>query len=697
MKATALMVYDNSSAANFKQWAWGQGSWPTPSSYGISSFLLAAGFLNVGSTSTFTPSGGERGNFIGDGQTIWNNITFNVTNTQSAANIATYTFSGLSGGPIRVGQYIASITGTTNGGGNFNIAIPTQIVTILSVTYTSTTTGTFTTRFDTLGTFGSQGEAGTGQITANATSFFITNTTTLPANNTAIGTTANAAYQTTFKGYWLNGTSYSVGDVVIWVTNGPSTGTSATIGVFVCISATSSVSPPTTNTPNANWQQTNYEIWETADNALPAFVQENTLVASVAFPPVAYSSQNTLGNTLIAYGRFTGGSGAPTISDTQGNTWFQLFSTANGSDTNVAWAAYNVKAGTNAVTFAQPTQSSLQAIIAEYSGVTSVTPLDQTATATGTSTTANSGNVTTLVANELILGFVSNSTTNGLTITPGGGYTSRATVNGNTALFDKDITTTQTLNATATLSSSVPWFAGIVTLKGTQLQPFFFKFEYGNKSTNMPAIGFQVGTAITSTGSLSTSGLRGFREVINLTTTTASSSSQFETDFYADSTPGLAGGKFAMLGWRTASSNTAQLNFGWERSKDNFGVDTPLYITYLYSISTQGTWVQSSVFSTGGTNFGTRTTVSPLTITMTNNTSLQVGNNIPVAPCFPNVGYFGNPITIFVGSANQDTNEGVAFAATVYGATHTYIMTKVAAAAPSFGAATTGGMAMRWE
>lgn len=693
MKATALMVYDNSTGANFKQWAWGQGSWPSPTSYGLSSFLLAAGFLATGNSSTF---GGtlERSNIIGDGQTVWNTITFTVTSTQSSSSVATYGFSTLAGGPLRVGMYLASISGTTNDGGAFNVTIPTQIVTITSVTYTSSTSGTFTTAW-TSGTQGLQGEAGSGQITQNATSFFNTSTTTLPANNSAIGNTSNAAYQTTFKGYWQNGTSYSVGDVVIWVSSG--TGTGATIGVFLCISATSSVSPPTTNTPNANWQQYNYELWETADSALPAFVQANQLVASVAFSPVAYTSQNTLGNTLIAYGRFTGGSGAPAILDSQGNTWIQLFSVTNGSDINVAWVAYQVKAGTNNVTFSQPTQSGLQAIIAEYSGVTSVSPLDQTANATGTSTAANSGNVTTTVANELLLGFVSNSTTNGLTITPGSGYTTRQTVNGNTYLEDKVVTTTGTNAASATLSSSVPWFAAIVTLKGTQLPAYYLKFEYGNKSTNMPSVGFQVGTAITSTGSLSTSGLRGFREVMNPNGSTASGSSQFETDFYADSTPGLVGGKFAMFGWRTATANTAQIFFGWERSKDNFGVDTGLYLTYLWSTGTGTTsWTQSSVFATGSVNFATHTTAVVFTISMSNNTSLQVGNNIPVAPIFPSVGYFGNPMTIFVGLAGQDTNEGVAFLATVYASAHTYLMSKTSPGT-FLSSAGQGGIAMRWE
>jgi len=703
MKATALTVYDNTTSAHFTSWAFGSGQWPTPTVYGFSSFIYNAGFIQQGNTSTFTPSGGERSNIIGDGQLVWQNITFNVTSTQSNASTATYGFGGLSGGALRAGMYIASIAGTTNDGTGFQITIPTQIVVIESVTYTTSTSGTFTTAF-LGGTFSFQAETGTGQINATVTTFFLTGTQTLQANNASVGSIANAAYgntatgQTTFKGYWLTGTSYVVGDVVIQVASG--TGTSAVIGVWACILATSSTTPPTTNVANASWTQYPYELWETGDSALPAFVQENTQSQSVVFNPLPYNSLNVAGNTLVVFGRFTGGSGTPTISDTNGNTWINLFDVTNGSDINMVWVAYGAKSSTttNYVTVAQPTQASVQMLIAEYSGVTSVSPqLDQSAEATGTSTAANSGNVTTLVANDLLLGFVSNSTTNGLTITPGASFTTRATVNGNTYLEDRVVTTTGTYNASATLSSSVPWFCAVVALKGTQLPAYYFKFEYGNQSTSVPSFAFQIGTAITTTGALNSSGLRGFREIITLDVTTASGASTFETDFYADATPGLAGGKFAMLGWRTATATSAQIYLGWERSKDNFGVDTGLYMTYLWSSALASSWKQSSVFATGSTNFGTRTTVNALSIFMGNNASLQVGNNIPVAPVFPSVGYFGNPITIFLGLAIQDTNEGVAFVTTVYGASHTYIMTKVASGASDFSSTNDSGLAMRWE
>src|SRR5271156_2481612 len=102
MKATALMVYDNTTTAHFTSWAFGSGQWPTPTVYGLSSFIYNAGFLQTGNSSTFAGTL-ERGNIIGDGQLIWQNITFNVTSTQSGGTTATYGFSGLSGGALRVG------------------------------------------------------------------------------------------------------------------------------------------------------------------------------------------------------------------------------------------------------------------------------------------------------------------------------------------------------------------------------------------------------------------------------------------------------------------------------------------------------------------------------------------------------------------------------------------------------------------
>jgi hypothetical protein len=709
MKATALQYPDNSTQAHFAAWAWGSGSWPTPTTYGFSSFLYNAGFTQTGNTSTFTPSGGERSDIIGDGQVVFNNITFNVTNTQATGSVATYTFSGLSGGALRAGLYIASVSGTTNDGGAFNITIPTQIVVITGVSYTSTTSGTFTTAW-TSGTQPSQGETGTGQITSTCSTFYLTSSQFLPSNNASIGSVANAAYgntstgQTTFKGYWITGTSYSVGDCVIWVSTG--TGTSAVIGVFVCILATSSASPPTTNAPNTNWQQYTYELWETADSALPAYVQSAQQVSSVTFNPLAYPSPNTAGNTLVVFGRFTGGSGAPTIKDTNGNTWIQLFSNTNGSDTNVIWYAYNVSGATNTnyVTVSQPTQNTLQLAIAEYSGITTVSPLDQSTDTTGTSTSANSGNVTTTQANELLIGFIDNATANGLTVTPTGGYTARQTVNGNLVIMDQTVATTGSYAATATLSSSVAWFAAIATLKGTQLPAFYFKFEYGNYgSSNVPAMCFQIGTSITSTGALSQSGNRSYRELIQYSSATANSSTQFETDYYADGTSGLAGGKFAMIAFRNSSGNQSWL-LAWERSKSNVGVDTPQYITYLIGQNSSTAFRQSSVFATAyGTNFAVRSAgTSANTGTLwsinvnSNSTSWQTVNSIAVGPVFPNVGYFGNPMTVAVGLALSDASEGVVFTTSIYNTNHNYLMTKESWT-NYFSSAGSSAFAIRWE
>lgn len=635
------------------------------------------------------------GSFIGDGQVVWSNTTATITSTQSSGTTATYGFSTLAGGPLREGQYIAAVSGTTNGGGTFNITIPSQLVVIKSVSYSSSTSGTFTTQWSG-GTFSLQAES--GSLTISGTSFWLTGTNLLPSNNSTIGNTVNAGYQTNFRGYWLAGTTYSQGDVVIYITNGL-TGASAQVNTFVSLTnSNTGNTPPVTNANNTNWGIYNYEVWETTDSALPTFVQGNTQSQSVTFNPLGYSSPNVVGNTLIVYGRFTGGSGTPTISDTNNNTWLTLFNVTNGSDINIAWVAFNIKAGANYVHVTQATQNSLQLIIAEYSGVSSIsTAVDQTATATGSSTAPNSGNVTTVQATELILGFVSNSTTNGLTITPGSGFTSRETVNGNTYLEDKVVGATGTYSASATLSSSVPWFCAVVTLKGTTLSPFYFKLEYGNNGTNAPMLYFQIGTLTTGYGALSTAGNRGYREYVGYTGGAANASNTYETDFYADTTPGLAGGKFAMIGWRTATNNQ-QWFLGWERSKDNFGVDTSLYMTYVIGVNPTNGWRQSSVFASGGLNFGLRTTESLITISMSNNVSMATGNYTAVSPVWPNVGYFGNPLTILLGMAEQDVNEGGVFIASVYNANHNYLMTAgvwtryLANVGNQF-----SGLALRWD
>lgn len=154
----------------------------------------------------------------------------------------------------------------------------------------------------------------------------------------------------------------------------------------------------------------------------PTFVQSNDFSedASAATIPttgtgLAYTSANSAGNLLVAVASWGTGGGVPTsatATDTQGNTWamlkFQDYTT--DSQCVALFAAYNCKAGANAVKLALTSTDFRRLTIGEYSGVTA-SPLDGTVNSTsGTGTTTTNGisggSTTTTVAGDLIIGAI---------------------------------------------------------------------------------------------------------------------------------------------------------------------------------------------------------------------------------------------------------------------------------------------------
>src|SRR5579863_5550204 len=141
----------------------------------------------------------------------------------------------------------------------------------------------------------------------------------------------------------------------------------------------------------------------------PAFVQSKGGTSNAASPQnIVFTSNNTLGNLLVAGGRTNGGAVQPVITDTQGNTWV-VVDFDNWTGVNNFWMAYaaNCKAGANTVIVTEP-GASCSTVIGEFSGVAITSPLDQHThadTGAGTWTSASSGSVTPTTSGQLIVGF----------------------------------------------------------------------------------------------------------------------------------------------------------------------------------------------------------------------------------------------------------------------------------------------------
>jgi hypothetical protein len=166
-----------------------------------------------------------------------------------------------------------------------------------------------------------------------------------------------------------------------------------------------------------------------------AYVQSaGSNAASGTTQTQAFASNNTAGNLLIcvtdpAVPNILLASSNP-VTDTQGNTWVLAASFINASYTpQYIYYAANCKGGANTVQVVYASASAFPIMaIAEYSGIATVSPLDQGSNITTAQTTGTpylSPTVNTNQANELLISNVYIAAGQATTLTPAGGWNLR--------------------------------------------------------------------------------------------------------------------------------------------------------------------------------------------------------------------------------------------------------------------------------
>jgi len=199
------------------------------------------------------------------------------------------------------------------------------------------------------------------------------------------------------------------------------------------------------------------------------FVQANTgpttIQASNTSVAVAYTSSQTAGNlNVVAIGWGDTTSSISSVTDSKGNTYTKAVGPTSiaGLQQSIYYAK-NIAAGSNTVTVKFNQAAAYPDVrILEYSGLDPTSPLDVTAAATGTGTSANSGAATTTSANELIFG---SGTTTGTALTaPGAGFTTRVSNIYGSLAEDKTVSTSGSNSATAT-NSGGNWVMQMATFK----------------------------------------------------------------------------------------------------------------------------------------------------------------------------------------------------------------------------------------
>ncbi len=218
------------------------------------------------------------------------------------------------------------------------------------------------------------------------------------------------------------------------------------------------------------------------------FVQDATTNSSGASQiAVSFPSLQTTGDlNVVVVGWADTSSTVQSVTDALGNTYtLAAGPTRGGGLTQAIYYAKNILSGGNSVTVKFNTvANSPELRIFEYAGVDTVSPLDQNATATGSSATADSGPATTTAPNELIFAADTISFGNGL-VTEGDPYVSRLVSSGKDLVEDRVVNIVDTYDATAVLSNSGNWVMQMVTFQAQNSGTPDFSLSASPNSANV--------------------------------------------------------------------------------------------------------------------------------------------------------------------------------------------------------------------
>jgi uncharacterized repeat protein (TIGR01451 family) len=177
---------------------------------------------------------------------------------------------------------------------------------------------------------------------------------------------------------------------------------------------------------------------------------------------VSFTANNARGDFLIVTGSAARPASTLTISDTLGNRYVPAIGPVTDTTQNVTiylWYVPVCKGGANTVTITPSTTAALEMHVSEWSGLAAVSPVDRTASATGTGTTVSSGPRATTANGELVFGYgwVLN------TASAGAGFTPITRVNGD--LTEYQIQSSAGSVAATFTQTSGTWFALMATFK----------------------------------------------------------------------------------------------------------------------------------------------------------------------------------------------------------------------------------------
>jgi hypothetical protein len=196
---------------------------------------------------------------------------------------------------------------------------------------------------------------------------------------------------------------------------------------------------------------------------------------------------------------------------------------------------------------------------------------------------------------------------------------------------------------------------------------YFMKVEYGNNAVaNQPEFRISIGTGTNGSGTLTGFTMGPFGAVSSASG--GQGSVTYECDFSGDID------RFSIQLWRNGGNFSKFLAV--ERTKDTAGAN-----------NSEGVWVGTNTFNgarhsrtimfgVGVANDITAATL-PSIFAGAMSSDEAFNNSVPISPVFPLYGKWGNPITGFAIAPSGDVAEGVLYTTTLYGATRTYMASKL--------------------
>jgi len=194
------------------------------------------------------------------------------------------------------------------------------------------------------------------------------------------------------------------------------------------------------------------------------FLQEKeNQIASGTSVSVGFSNPTTAGNTIVAYVIWSN-KNSVALTDSRGDTFVGVGSPviwAGGNSAQVFYAT-GISGGSDTVTatFRDAVGAFGVIYIHEYSGISTVNPVDVTASAAGSSALMNSGSVTTTSPNDLIFGAGVSSHT---VTSAGTGFSARSLAFGNIT-EDRTAASAGSYSATAT-HNGTDWAMQVVAFR----------------------------------------------------------------------------------------------------------------------------------------------------------------------------------------------------------------------------------------